>query len=78
MIIIDKNFQNKGLFNARWLNALAILLFLCLTQMSEAQTSLASESASNPFLGVPDFESTRSVINDIRQNKLDYLRNKEN
>ena len=77
MIIIDKNFQNKGLFNARWLNALAILLFLCLTQMSEAQTSLASESASNPFLGVPDFESTRSVINDIRQNKLDYLRNKE-
>ena len=45
--------------------------------MSVTQTSRASESASNPFLGVLDFESTRSVINDIRQNKLDYLRNKE-
>ncbi|WP_288389356.1 tetratricopeptide repeat-containing diguanylate cyclase [uncultured Alteromonas sp.] len=77
MIIINKKLQNKGLFNGRWRNAWAILLFLCLTQMSVTQTSCASESASNPFLGVPDFESTRSVINDIRQNKLDYLRNKE-
>lgn len=72
MTIIDKNAQKKGILKAGWLNALAILFFVCVTQ-----TSLAYESASNPFLDVPDRESTRRIINDIRQYKLDYLRNKE-
>ena len=64
--------QKKGIFKAGWLNALAILFFMCVTQ-----TSLAYESASNPFLDVPNRESTRSIIHDIRHYKLDYLRNKE-
>ncbi|WP_419761996.1 diguanylate cyclase [Alteromonas stellipolaris] len=69
---MDKNAQKKGILKAGWLNALTILFFVCVPQ-----TSLAYESASNPFLDVPDRESTRRIISDIRQYKLDYLRNKE-
>ena len=64
--------QEKGIFMAGWLNALTILFFMCVTQ-----SGFASESASNPFLDVPDRESTHSIIKDIRQYKLDYLLNKE-
>ncbi|MDO6567438.1 diguanylate cyclase [Alteromonas sp. 1_MG-2023] len=72
MIIIHNSTILRELTKQVWLSALALTLLFFISL-----PSAASESASNPFLDVPDREVTQQLINNIRQSKLDYLQSED-
>ena len=69
---MTNNTQIKVLGNTLWAKYIVLLLFLLLSKLASANGDSLSAT-----LHALDFETTQTLINNIKLNELDYLQNED-